>query len=213
MRWLYYPNLQRTAELTMLILKQQPVTMPYWSYIYKTISKLPRIRTHATYPPHHTHAQSNLISHPSMHPNPLLLFPGPLPHTPNQPRPQILSSTFNLPACHSSPNPPPPPLKNKVQHNRHKQRRAEDARSPLIVVLGRLPRPDRTATVQVNCYSVAQREDRQQGESGGGKEGAAATTLVTGAKVEEGDGYGADVDWVFELLRGVLAFCPWRGKV
>lgn len=110
-------------------------------------------------------------------------------------------------ASHVSPNPSALPLIHKVQHDRHKQRRAENARAPLIIVPSRLSRPDGVAAVDVNHHGIPQGEEGQEGEHAGGDDGASATALVAGAKVEQSDGYGADVDGVFELLNILVSSC------
>lgn len=93
----------------------------------------------------------------------------------------------------SSPSPPLPipPLKPKIQPNRHEQTSTENTRSPLVVILDHLPRPDGFAPVQIDAHSIQQTQDSEQGKRTRDNE---ARHGRLGPKVEQRHGYGTDVD-------------------
>lgn len=88
-------------------------------------------------------------------------------------------------------------LERKVDPHGNEQRAAEHTRTPLVVELGRPPRADGLAPVQVDDDRVAERQDGQQREDAGDDERRARGLR---AEVEQRDGNRADVNRVFELV-------------
>src|SRR4051812_2094538 len=83
-----------------------------------------------------------------------------------------------------SPNGSIPPFGCKIERNRHKQRCAQEARSPLVVVLRCPARADGAAPVQIENYCVAERHNGEEGEGSGCDEGYGSA--LSAAEVEEG---------------------------
>lgn len=96
-----------------------------------------------------------------------------------------------------SPHLPASTLKSKVERHGHKQRRAQDAGPPFVVVLGHSSAADGLAAVEVNHHGIAQRHDGQERKRP--RRHKAGSTPLLGAKVEQRHGNGPNVNRVFQL--------------
>lgn len=94
-------------------------------------------------------------------------------------------------------------LECKVQNDGDHQRRAQQRRTPPVVILGRLTGPHRMAPVDVDTYGVQQRQDGHEREDARDNE-RDPTWLV--AKVEQRRGDRADVDRELQLFPRVSMF-------